>query len=93
MITRPDKLKKLLNAAGQQYTISPFDTLYKNMMRQIMLNRYTLDQLGVLNNKKAENNMKGGIINRASVVTMFERPDTDGTLDASFTMRFTGDGQ
>ena len=62
MIERPTVPKALKKAAGQQYLIGPTPGLYKDMMRQIMLNRWALDQKGVLNDDSTVNKLDGDTI-------------------------------
>ena len=56
-----------------------------------MLNRYALHKQGVLDTERSYNIVDGDIINRSSIITMFERHDKDGGVDAGFSMLFTGD--
>lgn len=97
-IVRPTTVKELKRAAGYQYTIGPSAAQYQNMMRTIMLNRWALAGVGKLDSPGSKNILDGETTNRSSIVTMFERHDTyttktspPKTVDASFSMLFTGD--
>ena len=56
-----------------------------------MLNRYALAEVNALDDGMSKNTIKDDVVNRASVITMFERRDSMTARDANFTMLFTGD--